>query len=159
MCCEHCLCSFIQPKLYIVYSILYQGMYTCKTMLHADTVHYIDFFIHSSSLHSIKSVLRVENPALYLLKRVYYCVWLCIILVIEVVIPTLETLVMTASIVLPNMSISVFGNMTPMFQMPSAVVLNQIEKEGTVQQLCIINTCTVGSNNLLQQILYVCVCV
>ena len=52
-------------------------------------------------------------------------------LAIEVVIPTEESLSMKESIILPETSSSVFGHMTPTFQMPSAVILNQINKEGT----------------------------
>jgi len=62
------------------------------------------------------------------------------ILAVEVVIPTQEILMMTASITLPNVTTSVFGSMTPTFQMPSVVILNQIEKEGIV---CVYCTCII----------------
>ena len=35
------------------------------------------------------------------------------------------------SVRLPNMTSTAFGNITPTFQVPTAVILNQMDKEGT----------------------------
>ncbi|XP_065917797.1 latrophilin-like protein LAT-2 isoform X3 [Dysidea avara] len=49
---------------------------------------------------------------------------------IEVVIPTEENLMMMENIPLPNATSSAFGKRSPMFQVPSAVIMNQMQKEG-----------------------------
>ena len=81
-------------------------------------------FLLDNALGTWSSYSLIDNPIMG--DVIFY------ILAIEVVIPTLESLMMTASITLPNVTMSVFGSMTPTFQMPSVVILNQIEKEGIV---------------------------
>ena len=89
-------------------------------------------FLLDNALDTWSSYSLVDNPIM--------CDVIFYILAIEVVIPTLESLMMTASITLPNVTMSVFGSMTPTFQMPSVVILNQIEKEGIV---CFYCTCII----------------
>ena len=49
----------------------------------------------------------------------------------EVVIPAEDSLIIDM-ITLPNGNLSIFGNMTPEFKIPSAVILNQSKEEGTM---------------------------
>ncbi|XP_065901795.1 adhesion G protein-coupled receptor L4-like [Dysidea avara] len=62
---------------------------------------------------------------------------------IEVLIPTEESLMTLESIMLPDTNSSTFGNMTPMFQIPTTVILNQMNKEG--RRVPIISTITRNS--------------
>ena len=39
------------------------------------------------------------------------------------------------SVRLPNMTSTAFGNITPTFQVPTAVILNQMDKEGTSNEI------------------------
>jgi len=57
-------------------------------------------------------------------------------LAIEVVIPTQDSILTVESITLPNVSLSSFGNITSMFEIPSAVILNQVKMEGTYIVFC-----------------------
>ena len=51
-------------------------------------------------------------------------------LAIKVVIPTQDSILTMESITFPNVNLSSFGNITSMFEIPSAVILNQIKMEG-----------------------------
>ena len=75
------------------------------------------------------------------------------VLAFEVLIPTEDSLMMVENITLPNVSLSVFENMTPMFQIPSVVLLNQIKKEGTIQ--CVFCAAACGNSKLLHTFVYV----
>ena len=58
---------------------------------------------------------------------------LCVtLLAIEIVIPTEESLLKQENITLPQATSTVFGTMTPTFQVPRYVILKQINKEGMV---------------------------
>lgn len=59
-----------------------------------------------------------------------------ILLAIEVVIPTNESLTTKGNITFPVATYPDFGYMTPTFQIPNTVILNQINKEGMLVGDC-----------------------